>query len=77
MIKPYGYVRKDGNGVFIYGEHQFQNPQDYDLIPIYTEDTLQKLIDDEREACAKVADLVAREVDATYIAVAIRARGHT
>jgi hypothetical protein len=34
----------------------------------------------EREACAKVADLVAREVDdtngtATYIAAAIRARG--
>jgi hypothetical protein len=34
----------------------------------------------EREACAKVADLVAREIDdtngtATYIAVAIRARG--
>jgi hypothetical protein len=34
----------------------------------------------EREACAKVADLVAREIDdtngtATYIAKAIRARG--
>jgi hypothetical protein len=34
----------------------------------------------EREACAKVAELVAREVDdtngtATYIAKAIRARG--
>ena len=34
----------------------------------------------EREACAKVADLVAREIDdtngtATYIAAAIRARG--
>jgi hypothetical protein len=34
----------------------------------------------EREACAKVADIVAREVDdtngtATYIAAAIRARG--
>ncbi len=37
MIKPYGYVRKDGEGIFIFGEHQFQNPQDYDLIPIYTE----------------------------------------
>ncbi len=35
---------------------------------------------DEREACAKVADLVAREMDdtngiATYIAAALRARG--
>jgi hypothetical protein len=36
----------------------------------------------EREACAKVCDLVAREIDdtngiATYIAAAIRARGTT
>ena len=36
----------------------------------------------EREACAKVADLVAREIDdtngtATYTAAAIRARGNT
>jgi hypothetical protein len=36
----------------------------------------------EREACAKVADLVAREIDdsngiATYIAAAIRARSNT
>ena len=36
----------------------------------------------EREACAKVADLVAREIDdtngtSTYIAAAIRARGNT
>ena len=35
----------------------------------------------EREACAKVADLVAREIDdtngtASYVAAAIRARGH-
>lgn len=35
---------------------------------------------DEREACAKVANLVAREIDdtngtATYIAAALRARG--
>jgi hypothetical protein len=37
---------------------------------------------DEREACAKVADLVASEIDdtngtATYIAAAIRNRGNT
>ena len=24
-MKPYGYVRKDGEGLFIYGEHQFEN----------------------------------------------------
>jgi hypothetical protein len=35
--KPYGYVRKDGGGLFIYGEHQFENPQDHDLVPVYTE----------------------------------------
>lgn len=34
-MKPYGYVRKDGEGLFIYGEHQFQNPQDHDLVPVY------------------------------------------
>lgn len=37
MTKPYGYVRADGQGVFIYGEHQFQNIQDVELIPVYTE----------------------------------------
>jgi hypothetical protein len=41
---------------------------------------IRKAVEREREACAKVADLVAREVDdtngtATYIAAAIRARG--
>ena len=34
-MKPYGYVRKDGEGLFIYGEHQFQNPQEHDLVPVY------------------------------------------
>jgi hypothetical protein len=39
----------------------------------------QKAVEAEREACAKVADLVAREIDdtngtATYIAAAIRSR---
>ena len=42
---------------------------------------IESWIEQEREACAKVADLVAREVDdtngtATYIAAAIRARGN-
>lgn len=51
-------------------------------------DTIEDLLNElewqveerEREACAKVADLVAREIDdtngtSTYIAAAIRARG--
>jgi hypothetical protein len=42
----------------------------------------KQLILAEREGCAKVADLVANEIDdtngtATYIAAAIRARGNT
>ena len=41
---------------------------------------LQRLVEDEREECAKWADLVAREIDntnntASYIASGIRARG--
>ena len=41
---------------------------------------LEAAVKAEREACAKVADLVAREIDdtngtATYIAAFIRARG--
>jgi hypothetical protein len=60
------------------------------MVPV-TEETVRELLESvrvayragqeaEREACAKVADLVAREIDdtngtATYIAAAIRARG--
>ncbi len=36
MNKPYGYVRADGKGLFIYGDHQFTNNQDHDLVPVYT-----------------------------------------
>ena len=48
----------------------------------YWQDQAQKARADEREACAKVADFVAREIDdtngtSTYIAAAIRARGNT
>ena len=34
-MKPYGYVRKDGEGLFIYGEHQFQNVTGTELVPVY------------------------------------------
>jgi hypothetical protein len=34
-MKPYGYVRKDGEGLFIYGENQFQNAMDAELVPVY------------------------------------------
>lgn len=34
-MKPYGYVRKDGGGLFIYGEHQFENAMGAELVPVY------------------------------------------
>ena len=48
-------------------------------VSMYAE-ALQRLVEDERESCAKWADLVAREIDnthntASYIASGIRARG--
>jgi len=33
--KPYGYVRADGKGLFIYGEHQFQETEGIELVPVY------------------------------------------
>ena len=49
------------------------------VVSMYAE-ALQRLVEGEREACAKWADLVAREIDnthntASYIASGIRARG--
>ena len=49
-MNPYGYVRKDGEGLFIFGEHQFQNPQDYDLVPVYLKETFLQLIKELRPA---------------------------
>ena len=33
--KPYGYVRADGEGIFIYGEHALQNTAGVELVPVY------------------------------------------
>ena len=65
MTKPYGYVRADGEGIFIYGEDKFQKIKDVvEFIPIYTEPpqrTWVGLTDDELPALAgdngKVMDL--------------------
>jgi hypothetical protein len=32
---PYGYVDAKGGGLFIYGEHQFQNTKNAELVPVY------------------------------------------
>ena len=56
-MKPYGYVRKDGEGLFIYGEHQFQNAMGAELVPVYlhpkewvglTNNELQPIADEYR-----------------------------
>ena len=49
-MKPYGYVRKDGEGLFIYGEHQFQNAMDAELVPVYLQETFLQLIKELRPA---------------------------
>jgi len=49
-MKPYGYVRKDGEGLFIYGEHQFQNTLDAELVPVYLKETFLQLIKELRPA---------------------------
>jgi hypothetical protein len=49
-MKPYGYVRKDGEGLFIYGGHQFQNTLDAELVPVYLKETFLQLIKELRPA---------------------------
>ena len=34
-MKPYGYVRADGSGIFIYGTAKFEPPKDVELVPVY------------------------------------------
>ena len=52
--KPYGYVRADGEGLFIFGEHQFQNITGAELVPIYLHPkewvglTLEEILDTYR-----------------------------
>jgi hypothetical protein len=59
MDKPYGYVRADGKGLFIYGDHQFTNNQNHDLIPVYTHPKdWVGLTDDEMQAVVDAQPLV-------------------
>jgi len=51
---PYGYVDAKGGGLFIYGEHQFQNTKNVELVPVYTTPQLRQgvgLTDDELGEC--------------------------
>jgi hypothetical protein len=58
-MKPYGYVRADGKGLFIYGDHQFTNNQNHDLIPVYTHPKdWVGLTDDEMQAVVDAQPLV-------------------
>ena len=47
MIKPYGYVRKDGVGPFIFDERENQGAE---LMPVYTKDVLLQAIKELRPA---------------------------
>jgi hypothetical protein len=67
-MKPYGYVRADGGGLFIYGEHQFQNTKNVELVPVYTtpqQRTWVGLTDEEIDNINYTsAHMLAREVEA-------------
>jgi hypothetical protein len=74
MTKPYGYVRADGEGIFIYGEDKFQKIKDVvEFIPIYTEPpqrTWTGLTDEEmKQTCYEVCSY-----DPYTIAKAIEAK---
>lgn len=51
-MKPYGYVRADGSGIFIYGTNKFEPPQDVELVPVYLAREWVGLTDEEIESCA-------------------------
>ena len=65
-MKPYGYVRKDGEGLFIYGEHQFQNAMDAELVPVYLHPKEWVGLTDEEIDIINYtsAHMLAREVEA-------------
>ena len=52
-MKPYGYVRADGSGIFIYGTDKFEPPQDVELVPVYLAREWVGLTDEQREACTQ------------------------
>jgi hypothetical protein len=56
-MKPYGYVRKDGEGLFIYGEQQFQNTMGAELVPVYLHPKeWVGLTDEQKNDCLVSAD---------------------
>ena len=46
-MKPYGYVRADGSGIFVYGTDKFEPPQDVELVPVYLSRDWVGLTDEE------------------------------
>ena len=48
-MKPYGYVRADGSGIFIYGTDKFEPPQDVELVPVYLARDWVGLTDEEKK----------------------------
>ena len=73
-MKPYGYVRKDGEGLFIYGEHQFQNAMGAELVPVYLHPReWVGLTDEERKDTLQSVN-TGFVVDASVVALAIEAK---
>lgn len=48
-MTPYGYVRADGSGIFIYGTDKFEPPQDVELVPVYLAREWVGLTDEKRD----------------------------
>jgi hypothetical protein len=55
QCEPYGYVDVKGGGIFIYGEHQFQNTKNVELVPVYTtpQRTWVGLTDEDKASCVQ------------------------
>jgi hypothetical protein len=49
-MKPYGYVRADNSGIFIYGTDKFEPPQDVELVPVYLAREWVGLTDEQFQA---------------------------
>lgn len=63
-MKPYGYVRADGSGIFIYGTDKFEPPQDVELVPVYLARDWVGLTDEQRDEICLGDEGIARAIEA-------------
>ena len=62
-MKPYGYVRADGSGIFIYGTDKFEPPQDVELVPVYLAREWVGLTDEQRDEICLGDEGIARAIE--------------